>query len=664
MARTIRTIEAVASSSGMEVDRKAGIIHGVKILGLVSDNNRKYMPEAVRKAKSLYEGIKVNIDHPAESGDVRSAEDRFGKLINVEYVEGEGLYGDLMFLKSHPMAERICEAAERNDMNDTFGLSHNAQGDGQEDDDGCFVVSSIVEVRHVDLVADPATTKSLRESRIKTMERNETSGKKMDLSQWKNLITTKYKKYGKIIFQGEGIGPTSTISAYSQKLGQDTLLGHYWRETGEGTWMENQVKESVYGDDEEDEEGKRYRSQYANKYSGKHVKKDELMRLVKDGRIEANSDIMPRRSVEFQDLRTKERFFVFVEGWKESDMPDDEDKEMTEATNFDDKQLDWIRKNVYDASKMGKVKTLAKTAQAAISEINKWLMGANQNHSGPKTAATFGHYRDALTSVPVNSTLSDLANLDPSKYINNDAFSESKSKMKEAEDMPDDEDEEMTEAEDMPVEDPSEEEEMTEEDDIPMEDPSEEEEMTEAISLADKYEARDFINQSSLALHKLMKMLKDVEADEDSAKVKQAIKTIGSTTDKIIKELSSLDAQFQAASGIKESEDKSEDDMPMDEAGNMPVDEADDEYTDDEDKMAMESKQYRKLQQFCKKNNVAFTKDLYKDLKPLTETAQQRCVLRIKLAAKARKPKSSGSIMPMTESKVHTGDNVFNWLRS
>lgn len=48
-------------------------------------------------------------------------------------------------------------------MPDAFGLSHNAQGEGDEKD-GIFVVSKIVEVRHVDVVADPATTKSLSES--------------------------------------------------------------------------------------------------------------------------------------------------------------------------------------------------------------------------------------------------------------------------------------------------------------------------------------------------------------------------------------------------------------------------------------------------------------------------------------------------------------------
>ena len=155
-------------SSGKEaltVDREAGIIKGIKILGFTSQNGRRYTPEACKAAISLYEGKKVNIDHP-EKGPTqqRSTYDRFGKFINVRFVEGDGLFGDLLYLKSHEMAESVCEAAERKELNDVFGMSHNAQGEGSIDKQGIFVVSRITEVRHVDLVADPATTQSLTES--------------------------------------------------------------------------------------------------------------------------------------------------------------------------------------------------------------------------------------------------------------------------------------------------------------------------------------------------------------------------------------------------------------------------------------------------------------------------------------------------------------------
>ena len=157
-------LEKVGSySGGLKVDRKSGTIFNVKILGFESENGRRYLPEAVKAAVSLYEGIKVNLDHPVgDASDPRSVTDRLGKLVNVRFVAGKGLFGDLKLLMSKPMSETICEAAEV--MPDAFGLSHNAQGEGEEDKDGILVINKITEVRHVDLVADPATTKSLAES--------------------------------------------------------------------------------------------------------------------------------------------------------------------------------------------------------------------------------------------------------------------------------------------------------------------------------------------------------------------------------------------------------------------------------------------------------------------------------------------------------------------
>lgn len=177
--------ESVLSGRGIRVNREAGTIANVKILGLVSENGRQYLPAAIQAAKKLYEGVHVNIDHPKDSPDQqRSAYDRFGKLTRIRWVEGEGLYGDLVYLKTHPMAERICEAAER--MPDAFGMSHNAQGEGEENKDGVFVVSKIVEVRHVDLVADPATTKSLSESKkMKTAESKDPAQAAVD--EWQRI---------------------------------------------------------------------------------------------------------------------------------------------------------------------------------------------------------------------------------------------------------------------------------------------------------------------------------------------------------------------------------------------------------------------------------------------------------------------------------------------
>ena len=163
-------IGSYAGKNKLVVDRQNGIIKNIKIIGFVSENKRKYSPKTLRAAVPLYEGIKVNINHPAKPGDQRRAEDRFGKFVNVRFVEGEGIYGDLLFLKAHDMANSVCEAAEREELNDAFGMSHNAQGEGAMTKDGFFDVHKITEVRHVDLVADPATTKSLCESKTEGSE--------------------------------------------------------------------------------------------------------------------------------------------------------------------------------------------------------------------------------------------------------------------------------------------------------------------------------------------------------------------------------------------------------------------------------------------------------------------------------------------------------------
>jgi len=155
-------IHEARNPATLKTSRKANIIFNVKIIGFNSENDRQYLPEALKAAVKLYEGINVNVDHPTDPSEPRSAYDRIGKLVNVRFVEGKGLYGDLWLNPSHELTGNVFSAAEK--MPDQYGLSHNAQGEG-ETKNGVFIVSKITEVRSVDLVADPATTKSLSESK-------------------------------------------------------------------------------------------------------------------------------------------------------------------------------------------------------------------------------------------------------------------------------------------------------------------------------------------------------------------------------------------------------------------------------------------------------------------------------------------------------------------
>lgn len=144
-----------------KIDRDAGIIRDVKILGLVSRNNRFYPESTLQAAAPLYENAKVNLNHPDGSPrDVRKYQDRFGLIKNVRLNHGDGLFGDFHFNPKHALAEQFLWDAENSPEN--VGFSHNVEAvvtlkDGRQ------TVEKIESVRSVDLVADPATTCGLFE---------------------------------------------------------------------------------------------------------------------------------------------------------------------------------------------------------------------------------------------------------------------------------------------------------------------------------------------------------------------------------------------------------------------------------------------------------------------------------------------------------------------
>jgi hypothetical protein len=159
----------ITYSDAPRVDRDAGVIRGVRILGRVSRNGREYSPAALGQAARLYEGLGVNLNHPdrPQSPDTRAVEDGFGWLESID-IRADGVYGDLHYFRAHPQAEVIVEAAIRNPRR--FGLSHHAEGSVVQHQ-GRSVVESIATVRSVDLVQNPATNKGLFESETTGMNR-------------------------------------------------------------------------------------------------------------------------------------------------------------------------------------------------------------------------------------------------------------------------------------------------------------------------------------------------------------------------------------------------------------------------------------------------------------------------------------------------------------
>ena len=144
------------------IDRRRGIINGVKILGLTSRNNRRYPLETLVAAIPLYQNAKVNLNHPEHNPtEPRRYQDRFGLVRNVRIVQNEGLFADFHFNPKHQYAEQLLWDAENAPEN--VGFSHNIEAEVVQESDG-MLVKKILTVRSVDLVADPATTQGLFES--------------------------------------------------------------------------------------------------------------------------------------------------------------------------------------------------------------------------------------------------------------------------------------------------------------------------------------------------------------------------------------------------------------------------------------------------------------------------------------------------------------------
>lgn len=163
-AKQIRATIVEGLTAEARVDRTSGVIRGVKLIGFESKNGRSYPPTVLKSAVHVYEGSKVNIDHPDGNDPTqpRKYGERFGVIRNARFIEGKGNFGDFHFNPKHPAAEQFCWDAENNP--ESLGFSHNALLKIGQSGGGKQVVEQIISIRSMDLVADPATTVSLFES--------------------------------------------------------------------------------------------------------------------------------------------------------------------------------------------------------------------------------------------------------------------------------------------------------------------------------------------------------------------------------------------------------------------------------------------------------------------------------------------------------------------
>ena len=95
------------------MDRATGVVRGIKVLGLHSRIGREYLPDALGRAVALYEGAKVNVNHPKGNPLApRDYQERIGIIRNVQYRSGDGLFPDFHFNPKHYLAEQLAWDAE------------------------------------------------------------------------------------------------------------------------------------------------------------------------------------------------------------------------------------------------------------------------------------------------------------------------------------------------------------------------------------------------------------------------------------------------------------------------------------------------------------------------------------------------------------------------
>lgn len=225
--------ESLGAAPQRSVDAAAGIIRGVKLIGGESVNGRIYPPAVLRAAVPQYEGAKVNVNHPAGNDPLkpRCVEDRIGIIRGVRFVEGAGggLFGDFHYNPKHRLAEQI--AWDAMNQPEALGFSHNALLRPGAVREGRCTVEEIVKVRSVDLVADPATTRSLFESENPRMDQTQLAAAAVPPAEpgktdAKDAVKSAFRAMVIAAFDDDALDIKATLAKIRQIMqAQEKLLG-------------------------------------------------------------------------------------------------------------------------------------------------------------------------------------------------------------------------------------------------------------------------------------------------------------------------------------------------------------------------------------------------------------------------------------------------------
>ena len=207
-----------------DVNVEEGVIRGVRICGRESANGREYTDQALRDAARLYEGVRVNYDHPAGRDPTaeRDFGDFAGQLHGCTFDPARGgTYGELHVALEGRHAKLVLESAAR--FPKSFGLSHVASADASKvkRERGLQVIQGIDSVESVDLVTRPATAEGLFESLDHTSPERKTMKIREILSS--APAKTKFRKVLVEMIDAGELAPEMEIEAAPEESPEDQL---------------------------------------------------------------------------------------------------------------------------------------------------------------------------------------------------------------------------------------------------------------------------------------------------------------------------------------------------------------------------------------------------------------------------------------------------------
>lgn len=193
------------------------IIKDVLLCGTKSKNGRDYLASAFPVGMKLYEGRSVFLNH--NYGTERQFGEKLGWVENERRREDGMPVGDIGINPKHAEAESVLWVAEHKP--DFAGFSHVADLDARRSSTGQLTVEHVAEIKSLDLVVNPATTKGFYESTGKTM--SQITLKKLSEKfggKWGSEKLTRFTK----MLEMEGIPEDISMPEPAEEVNPDEAL--------------------------------------------------------------------------------------------------------------------------------------------------------------------------------------------------------------------------------------------------------------------------------------------------------------------------------------------------------------------------------------------------------------------------------------------------------